>query len=503
VRLGQNYCVERRTHLATVRRSFQIAGVPRYAVRAAGSEWGARDWYLRCSSFRYDFDFAVRNREQGSSNNEGIVSKLAVGGDAGLSATRIFSQWPVREGTLWTPQRVAWINLLMAWSEGQTLSARFQFAGDTARDGHPHWKLGRSYSGFAQATIGKSSEILAGLKRRFRAQMTAETRLFRDRDGFCLLAVDGSRLECPHTAANEEGLGCAGREKTAPQVFVTTLWHPGFALPWDFRTGPGTDSERRHLDQMLGDLPEKTLLLSDAGFVSYELCQALLHKGHSFLLRVGSNVHLLTNLEYDYQQRDDIVYLWPTKCRCCAPLKLRLIRLKDEQHEPVYLLTNILDIERLGDTTAKRLYRLRWGVEVFYRSAKQTLQRRRLLSRTPETCQAEAQWVVAGVWLLGLMAVRQQLHRGLEPRNWSAAKARDAVRSAMRRSGSRSGRYASLSTALVAAVKDAYIRSGSKQARNYPRKKREKPPGPPIIKPATALEQKQAKELRTKRCGAT
>jgi Transposase DDE domain len=472
--------------------------VPRYAVRAAGSETGASDWYLRCSSFRYDFDFAVRNRKQGSSNNEGIVSKLAVDGDAELSATRIFSQWPVREGTEWTPQRLAWINLLMAWSDGQTLSSRFQFVSNTAQDWHPHWKLGRSYSGFAQASVSKSPKILEALKRRFRAQMTAETQTFRDPKGFCVLAVDGSRLECPHTAANEEGLGCAGREKTGPQVFVTTLWHPGFALPWDFRSGPGTDSERRHLDQMLEDLPEKTLLLSDAGFVSYELCQALLHRGHSFLLRVGSNVHLLTDLEYDYEQRDDIVYLWPTKRRHCAPLKLRLIRLDDDQHEPVYLLTNLLKTEQLPNATARWLYGLRWGVEVFYRSAKQTLQRRRLLSRTPETCQTEAQWVVAGLWLLGLITVREQLPRGLQPRNWSAAKARDAVRSAMRFSARCRGRQECLSAALVAAVKDDYIRRGSKKARNYPRKKREKPPGPPIVQPATALEQKQAKELQTK-----
>lgn len=138
-------------------------------------------------------------------------------------------------------------------------------------------------------------------------------------------------------------------ETTAPQVFVTTLWHAGFALPWDFRTGPGTDSERCHLDQMLDGLPEKTFLLADAGFVSFGLCHALQQQGHSFLLRVGSNVHLLTDLEYEYEQRDDIVYLWPRKQRRLPPLKLRLIRLPDEKGQTVYLLTDILDTQRLPD----------------------------------------------------------------------------------------------------------------------------------------------------------
>ena len=39
--------------------------------------------------------------------------------------------------------------------------------------------------------------------------------------------------------------------------------------------------------------------------------------------------------------------------------------------------------------------------------------------------------------------------------------------------------------ALRAATKDGYARPGSKAARNYPGKKREKPPGPPKIKSAT------------------
>jgi DDE family transposase len=386
----------------------------------------------------------------------------------------------------------------MAWSEGQTLSARFRYAVETSRDLHRHWRLGRSYSGFAQATISKSAEVLEGVKNRFREEMASSLRTFRNRDGFCVLAVDGSRVECAHTLANEDGLGCAGRDKTAPQVFVTTLWHAGFALPWDFRTGPGTDSERCHLDQMLDGLPEQTFLLADAGFVSFGLCHALQQQGHSFLLRVGSNVHLLTDLEYDYEQRDDIVYLWPRKQRRLPPLKLRLIRLPDEKGQTVCLLTDILDIQRLPDKQAQRLYALRWGVEVFYRSSKQTLQRRRLLSRTPQTCLAEAAWGLVGIWLLGLMTVRQQMRRGLEPRNWSVANARDAVRYAMRNSGRLRTRPASFLAALVAATKDNYVRQRPKRARNYPRKKREKPPGPPNIKPATAQEQKRAKRLQSK-----
>jgi hypothetical protein len=416
-----------------------------------------------------------------------------------LFATRIFSQWAVRSGTQWTPQRVAWVSLLMAWGEGQTLDARFEHACEFALEQHPHWKLGRSYSGFTQALVDKSPEMIEHVKRRLRRQMEAcFPKQFRDRDGYCVLAADGSRMECPHTIANEAGLGCAGRDKTAPQVFATTLWHAGFALPWDFRTGPGTDSERHHLVQMLEELPENTLLLADGGFVSYDLCRELLARDHSFLMRVGGNITLLEELECDFECDGEIVHLWPKKKRELPPLCLRLIRLQDAEGRTVFLLTNLLERKQLSDENARELYQKRWGIEVFYRSCKQTLERRRCLSRTPDTCRAEAQWMLLGVWLLGLMTVREQIARQLRPHQWSVAKARNVVRRVLRFGGHRSRHRLDFQAGLAAARHDHYTRHGPKAARNYPRKKRQKPPGPPKIKPATKHEQELAKQLRSK-----
>lgn len=416
-----------------------------------------------------------------------------------MFAPRIFSRWPVRNGVQWTPQRLAWVSLLMAWGEAQTLTARFEQACEFAHEQHRHWKLGRSYSGFAHALVDKSPEIVCGLKRRFRRMMEQSfPPSFRNREGFCVLAADGSRFECPHTQANEAGLGCAGRDKTGPQVFVTALWHPDLALPWDFRTGPGTDSERRHLGQMLEELPENTLLLADGGFVGFELCRAILARGHSFLMRVGGNVTLLEELECDVEWNGEIVHLWPQNKRRLPPLRLRLIRLRDDTGEPVFLLTNLLDRKRLSDQAARKLYEQRWGIEVFYRSCKQTLERRRCLSRTPETCQAEVQWMLLGTWLLGLMTVRVQSERRLPPQQWSVAKARNLVRRVLRFAGRPMRQRLGFNAALAAARHDGHTRHGPKASRDYPRKKREKPPGSPKLQPATKREQERAKQLRSK-----
>ena len=75
--------------------------------------------------------------------------------------------------------------------------------------------------------------LIEEIAERFRRMMrTLPEKVWRC-GGWVAFAIDGSRLEAPRTAVNEEVLGCAGRERTGPQVFVTTVWHLGFGLPWD------------------------------------------------------------------------------------------------------------------------------------------------------------------------------------------------------------------------------------------------------------------------------
>jgi hypothetical protein len=381
----------------------------------------------------------------------------------------------------------------MAWDEGQTLTARFEHACQAAHDLHRHWTVGTSYSGFTAALLRWSAPLTGAIKRRFQREMLRIAGPYWQRGRWTALAADGTRIEAPHTVANETELGCAGKEKTAPQVFLTVLWHMGLGLPWDYRVGPGTASERTHLRAMVPDLPPRALVVTDAGFVSYVLCRRLLHHGHHFLLRVGGNITLLTDLGYYHEERDGLVYLWPQGHRRCRPLVLRLIVLRHGTQD-VYLLTDVLDPAQLTDEEAATLFRMRWGEEVFYRSYKQTMQRRKLLSRTAATGLAEVQWTLLGLWLLGLMTVLQLVGAGVDPLAMSVAGAREAVRGALRDRRPRRGPR-SLEAALRGALRDRYVRHGSKAARNYPRKKREKPPGPPKIQSATEAEVKRARKL--------
>ena len=123
-----------------------------------------------------------------------------------------------------------------------------------------------------------------------------------------------------------------------------------------------------------------------------------------------------------------------------------------------------------------------------------------MLSRGPGQAQEELAWAVLGLWLLGVMSTAALIARGADPLSWSVAAARRRLRRAVRGAGGdeRPRGRVSLVAELAEAVKDGYQRQGSKKARNWPHKKREKPPGDPNIREATPQEVRRAKRLRAK-----
>ena len=97
--------------------------------------------------------------------------------------------------------------------------------------------------------------------------------------GWVVLGVDGSRINCPRTNENKKALGCAGREKTGPQLLLTTVYHIATGVVWSWRRGGSEDSERAQLRDMLCELPGNTLLVADAGFVGYDIMQPFEERG--------------------------------------------------------------------------------------------------------------------------------------------------------------------------------------------------------------------------------
>lgn len=304
-----------------------------------------------------------------------------------------------RDDCRWTPRSLAIAALLWAWSDELTLGERFRTARKiTSRIANPQRQLAGSYQAFAKILRRWTGSLRQLLTEVIRGRMQQRLSVHWRVAGWLMFGVDGSRIELPRTRSHEEaystvrhprkGKNRYGKRLAAkdvqkansPQLWLTTMWHAGTGLPWNWRIGPADSSERAHLGEMLADLPTGVLLAADAGFVGYAGMQSILAAGHELLIRVGSNIRLLKQLGWA-RESQGTVYLWPDvqAHKELPPLVLRLVVAHNGKH-PMYLVTSVLSPRQLSDQQVVRLYARRWGVELFYRHFKQTFQRRKLLS---------------------------------------------------------------------------------------------------------------------------
>lgn len=385
----------------------------------------------------------------------------------------------------WTDRLLVLCGVLVGWANDSALLDAFESARRALVGMYPSRRRpGKTAEGFFKALAPRTPALLAtlGPHLRRRVVQVAGSRWRWRR--WVVMAVDGSRVECPRTAANEQAFGCGGRDKTTPQQWVTTIFHVVSGLLWDYRRGPATDSERAHLGQMLAGLPRRVLLLMDAGFTGFALLGSILDSGRHFIVRVGANVTLLTQLGYDVRDGGCTVWLWPQGQQGKQPpLTLRKVEFLSHGRR-VCLLTSERSPEALSDAQVKHWYRQRWMIEVQYRGLKQTMEHRKLLSDSPAMARAELDWSLIGLWLLELMQVDSRRWRRT-PRHSLAGGLR-VVRRAMRGVGRVPA--GGLARQLRAAWVDDYVRAGPKGARDWPHKKNEPPCGPPKIRTATAEE---------------
>ena len=334
----------------------------------------------------------------------------------------------------WSVRGLLSTSILWSWSDEDTITGRFSSARRICIK-----ILGQSAGGQTRKVPACTYQAFMKMLRKWTAHFVLEvSSLLRKRmvqtfgsqlnmDGYFACAVDGTRLELPRTEANEKRYSAVPKKKsqrskgdkrrnrhshqeraeksrrkksTVPQMWLTTMWQMTVGLPWDWRTGPCNSSERSHALEMIPHLPENALVVADAGFVGYDFWKAIRQNDRHFLIRVAGNVRLLRKLYY-VKEHQGIVYVWPDSAATAnePPLVLRLVEVNDGR-KTWHLLTSVLDQNQLSDKLIARIYAFRWGIEVFYRSFKQTFSRRKLLSDSAANAQAEAEWSLLGLWAM-------------------------------------------------------------------------------------------------------
>jgi len=390
----------------------------------------------------------------------------------------------------WSTQPLVLVLLMMTWCCGDSQPERFETAKAFCIACLPKRRRpGRTVQGFQKALAKMPTAVLRAIASGIRQILALRLAAYWWDDGFIGIGCDGSRVECPRTAELEACLGQAGKDGSAPTIWVTALVLLRLGLPWAWRIGKGTASERWHLFQMLDLLPQAALLVADAGYFGFELAKQLVEKKVCFLLRMSSNVTLYTEEHVVMERfREGPVYYFPRKKdKQGEPLRLRLLRVRGKKKKnDVWLLTNVMEAKRLSLTTAARFYRWRWENEGQFRAYKRTLAKVKMVSRGVRLVHREAEGSLLALQLMLAQGILAQYARA-KVRNETACSPRQillAIRDEMY--GRLKRGHAKYYEKLENAKREQRERTSAKAVRPWPRRKPHKAPKPPKILKLTA-----------------
>lgn len=447
----------------------------------------------------------------------------------------LYSKYGVRKGSTWKPRMIVAAALLWAVGGTSTLKDRFDVARRiVAKIFRWNRPPGETYQGFLDVLRNWHEKLKQVVIPHLRALMESSLPVQWLVAGFNVFAVDGSRVELSRTKSLEKAFSpkrkkekqkkakgkqgkckdkktrqagsdaeakqaeAEAKKRNSPQMWLTLLWHVGTGLPWAWRTGPSDSSERSHFQEMLKDeLPNNSLITADAGFVGYHLWRGVLDAGHHFVIRVGANVSLIKHLGFA-RQHAHTVYLWPDAAskKKQPPLVLRLIVINNGRH-PVYLVTDLPKSE-LNDNQAAQIFGARWGIELFFRTFKQTFGCRKLLSRASQNANLELDWSMLGLWCICLIGQRELVENDEDPTRQSPAATIKAFQKMIAEYRLRPESHDDLIwEQLRVALLDNYERKGPKTSRSYPVRKKHKAVGSPKIIEASKQQIDAANKLKS------
>jgi hypothetical protein len=441
-----------------------------------------------------------------------------------LPEGELFSQDEFHGNTRWDPDQLAAEGLIWSWQETNHVTDAFEHSREICEA--LGWKkTAMTYTTFMNGLSRYDHVWMQRLRQR--CQTLAQQvggRFFRCGD-WVLIGFDGSRATTPRTVSNERAF-CApnyghgkrakyGRKKSKglrrkrnkqhpphpqePQAWITLMWHMSLRLPWTWRLGPSHASERDHVKEMLSEeeFPENTLFCGDAGFTGYPLWRAIREAEGDFLVRVGANVNLLSEHADVKKLGGGIVLCWP-KGRMESgepPLRLRLVRIQIGKTK-MWMLTSVLDPNRLRRKQLIRVYKLRWGIELEFRGLKQTIDKHKLRCRNSDRLLVELNWSLCGMAVAELLALREQIaakHEeqpdcAYDPQDRSLANTMRALRRSMRYLAQHRDSSATLLQALAQAKVQRYTNHTDKRARYRPANPDKKPLGEPAVRKINATE---------------
>jgi hypothetical protein len=212
--------------------------------------------------------------------------------------------------------------------------------------------------------------------------------------GMSVFAVDGSKFNLPATEEirqhfdPDSGLGTNGKGHY-PQCLVSTLYDVFRRLPIARTVSHVNGSEREDLKELLPCVPAGGIITLDRGYPSYEILFYLTDNYDGYWLircKASSTFKAVEKFLQSGKDEDIIDMTSPNHITSTLErnrtIKVRIIRLENEDGEVSALLTNMIDTKSFSRADVVDLYFKRWKVEEYYRDEKVTFEIEKFHSKT-------------------------------------------------------------------------------------------------------------------------
>jgi hypothetical protein len=392
-----------------------------------------------------------------------------------------------KDRTRWTLPMCMYTGLVMAFEAAGSEAERFEKAREILAGLFPkRRRCGTTLSGYQLALADLPLEIFdtirAGMHRAAQRHGLNLARVGR----WEAYGIDGSKEDLPRTQAHEDHYGIVTKGPGAAERLVVAAVTLRRYVLWDWASDSAMGSERALALDIIHRLPLESLAVLDAGFMGYEWGMAVKSSGRHFLVRVGANVKLWVDSFPAAEWREGQVWLWPDEKRKGTPLVLRLIKIelpcRNGKCQEMWLVTDVLESERLTREEAATFYRKRWPAnECTFRTWKHTLDAEKLASRTPIMAEPESEFSLCALMLLELSICLARRKQRRDHRRISVARAKRVWCRAMR--GLAQGRQTkNFREELSACVGDTYRRRKPKVRRRWPKRKEHRSIKRPIFR---------------------
>ncbi|MGH2414003.1 MAG: IS4 family transposase [Microcystaceae cyanobacterium] len=237
--------------------------------------------------------------------------------------------------------------------------------------------------------------------------------------GLRVMAVDGTVIDVPDSAANARVFGYpgtrSGTKAAFPKARLVLLIETGTHLIVDALICPYRMGERVRIQKLLRSVSSGMLLMWDRGLHSYKMVKATLKQSCHYLGRLPANVKF--EVEQVLDDGSYLSWIYPdgkSRKQGAQRIRVRIIEYtidSDEEPKTYRLITSLMDIITFPALLLAAEYHQRWEIESTIDELKT-----HLLGRKTPIRSLNPREVVQEIygWLLGHWAIRSLMFQAAE-----------------------------------------------------------------------------------------